>query len=61
MGRLAHPAAGIRTIFGATNREVSNPQWMSDGFNIGQIAITWNRFWILDLRARHFLRAARSS
>ena len=37
----------IRTIFGATNREVSNPQWMSDGFQIGQIAITWNRFWIL--------------
>ncbi len=37
----------IRTIFGATNREVSNPQWMSDGFQLGQIAITWNRFWIL--------------
>ncbi len=37
----------IRTIFGATNREVSNPQWMSDGFMLGQIAITWNRFWIL--------------
>ena len=37
----------VRTIFGATNREVSNPQWMSDGFQIGQIAITWNRFWIL--------------
>jgi urea transport system permease protein len=37
----------VRTIFGATNREVSNPQWMSDGFKLGQIAITWNRFWIL--------------
>jgi urea transport system permease protein len=38
---------GIRTIFGATNREVSNPQWMSDSFKLGQIDITWNRFWIL--------------
>ncbi len=37
----------VRTLFGATNREVSNPQWMSDGFQIGQLAITWNRFWIL--------------
>jgi urea transport system permease protein len=27
----------IRTIFGATNREVSNPQWMSDGFQIGRL------------------------
>jgi urea transport system permease protein len=26
---------------------VSNPGWMSDGFKLGQIDITWNRFWIL--------------
>jgi urea transport system permease protein len=38
---------GVRTIFGATNREVSNPSWMSDGFMLGQLTITWNRFWIL--------------
>ncbi|MGB8819302.1 MAG: urea ABC transporter permease subunit UrtB [Rhizobiaceae bacterium] len=38
---------GVRSIFGATNREVSNPSWMSDGFMIGQMTITWNRFWIL--------------
>ncbi len=37
----------VRSIFGATNREVSNPRWMSDGFKLGQIDITWNRFWIL--------------
>jgi len=37
----------VRTIFGPTNREVGNPSWMSGGFEIGQIALTWNRFWIV--------------
>jgi urea transport system permease protein len=37
----------VRTIFGPTNREVGNPSWMSGGFEIGQLAITWNRFWIV--------------
>ncbi len=37
----------IRSIFGATNREVSNPSWMSDGFAFGHMTITYNRFWIL--------------
>ncbi|MDW6026475.1 urea ABC transporter permease subunit UrtB [Mesorhizobium sp. BAC0120] len=37
----------VRTIFGPTNREVGNPSWMSGAFDLGQIAITWNRLWIL--------------
>ena len=37
----------VRTIFGPTNREVGNPSWMSGGFELGQLAITWNRFWIV--------------
>ncbi|WMT87209.1 urea ABC transporter permease subunit UrtB [Pelagibacterium sp. 26DY04] len=38
---------GVRTIFGATNREVGNPSWMSGAFELGGLAITWNRLWIL--------------
>lgn len=37
----------VRTIFGPTNQEVGNPSWMSGSFGIGQLAITWNRLWIL--------------
>jgi urea transport system permease protein len=37
----------VRTIFGPTNQEVGNPSWMSGGFELGQMAITWNRFWIV--------------
>jgi urea transport system permease protein len=37
----------VRTIFGPTNREVGNPSWMSGSFEIGQLAITWNRLWIV--------------
>ena len=37
----------VRTIFGATNREVGNPSWMSGSFTIGELAITWNRFYIV--------------
>jgi urea transport system permease protein len=37
----------VRTIFGPTNREVGNPSWMSGGFEVGQLAITWNRLWIV--------------
>ena len=37
----------VRTIFGPTNREVVNPGWMSGGFELGQLAITWNRLWIV--------------
>jgi urea transport system permease protein len=37
----------VRTIFGPNNREVGNPSWMSGAFELGQIAITNNRLWIL--------------
>jgi urea transport system permease protein len=37
----------VRTIFGASNRQVSNPSWMSGSFEIGQISITYNRFYIV--------------
>ncbi len=37
----------VRTTFGATNREVGNPSWMSGAFDFFGILITWNRFWIV--------------
>jgi urea transport system permease protein len=37
----------IRTIYGPTNKEVANPSWMSGSFDLGGLAITWNRFWIV--------------
>ncbi len=37
----------VRSTFGASNREVSNPSWMSGTFDFYGIAITWNRFWIV--------------
>lgn len=37
----------VRSIFGPTNQEVGNPSWMSGSFSVGQLAITWNRLWIL--------------
>ncbi|MCG6856710.1 MAG: urea ABC transporter permease subunit UrtB, partial [Salaquimonas sp.] len=37
----------VRTIFGPTNREVSNPSWMSGAFELGQLTITWNRLYIV--------------
>jgi len=37
----------VRTIFGANNREVSAPRWMSGSFDLGQLAITCNRLWIV--------------
>jgi urea transport system permease protein len=37
----------VRTAFGPTNQEVSNPSWMSGAIEIGQLAITWNRLWII--------------
>ena len=37
----------VRSTFGPTNREVSNPSWMSGAFEFGQITITYNRLWIL--------------
>ena len=37
----------VRTIFGPTNREVGNPSWMTGAFKVGEMAITWNRLWIV--------------
>jgi urea transport system permease protein len=37
----------VRTGFGPTNREVSNPSWMSGTFEVGHLNITYNRLWII--------------
>jgi urea transport system permease protein len=37
----------VRVIFGANNREVGNPSWMSGAFDAGGLLITWNRLWII--------------
>ena len=37
----------VRSTFGASNREVGNPSWMSGAFDIGGLSITYNRLWIV--------------
>ena len=37
----------VRTIFGPSNREVGNPSWMSGSFRVGEMLVTWNRFFII--------------
>ena len=38
----------VRSIFGPTNREVGNPEWMSGAVELaGGVAITYNRIWIV--------------
>jgi len=37
----------VRTLFGPTNQEVGNPTWMSGAFDLGGVAITYSRFWIV--------------
>jgi urea transport system permease protein len=38
----------VRSIFGSPNREVSNPSWMTGGFDpIGGFTVTWNRVGII--------------
>ena len=37
----------VRTTFGPTNREVGAPSWMSGGFELGQLSITYGRLWII--------------
>jgi urea transport system permease protein len=37
----------VRSIFGANNRMVSAPTWMSGSFDIGNLTITWSRLWIV--------------
>jgi urea transport system permease protein len=38
---------GVRSIFGPTNREVGNPSWMSGSVDVGGLALTYNRLWII--------------
>ena len=38
----------VRSVFGATNQEVANPNWMSGGFEIiGGVVLTYNRLCII--------------
>lgn len=37
----------VRSIFGANNKEVGNPEWMSGAFQFGEMTITYNRLWII--------------
>lgn len=37
----------VRSLYGANNREVGNPSWMSGSFAIGDIQVTWARLWII--------------
>lgn len=38
----------VRSIFGATNKEVANPEWMTGAIEITSgLAITWNRLYII--------------
>ncbi len=45
----------VRSAFGPTNREVGNPSWMSGAFEVGEMTITWNRFYILIFAVAVFL------
>ena len=44
----------VRTIFGPTNREVGAPSCMTGSFELGGLAITWNRLWIIVFAALVF-------
>lgn len=44
----------VRTAFGPTNREVGAPAFMSGAFELGGLAITWNRLWIIVFTALVF-------
>src|SRR5690554_133885 len=37
----------VQRIFTANIREVGNPSWMSGSFDLGGLAVTWNRFYIV--------------
>jgi urea transport system permease protein len=37
----------VRSIFGANNRPVQIPTWMTGQFTLGGLDITWNRLWIV--------------
>jgi urea transport system permease protein len=37
----------VRTQFGANNREVGAPSWMSGSVELGHLTLTWGRLWII--------------
>jgi urea transport system permease protein len=37
----------VRSIFGANNRDVDTPQWMSGAAQLGGLTLTWNRMYII--------------
>jgi urea transport system permease protein len=37
----------VRTTFGANNRDVGAPSWMSGAFEVGHMTITYSRLWII--------------
>lgn len=37
----------VRSLFGPTNKAVITPPWMSGAFEVGQLTITYNRFFIV--------------
>jgi urea transport system permease protein len=45
----------VRSLFGASNRQVSNPPFMSGAFDVGGLSITTNRLWIIVLSALVFV------
>ena len=46
---------GVRSLFGANNRQVGNPHFMSGAFEIGGLSITTNRLWIIVLSVVVFI------
>jgi urea transport system permease protein len=46
---------GVRSLFGANNRQVMNPHFMSGAFELGGLSITTNRLWIIGLSAVVFV------
>ena len=45
---------GVRSLFGANNRLVTNPPFMSGALHVGGLEITTNRLWIIVLAALVF-------
>jgi urea transport system permease protein len=45
----------VRSLFGAANRQVSNPPFMSGAFELGGLSITTNRLWIIVLSGLVFI------
>jgi urea transport system permease protein len=45
----------VRSLFGANNRLVTNPPFMSGAFELGGLSITTNRLWIIVLAALVFV------